>query len=46
MREYLRLETPSNRRDTNPAVAFPIFLEKYIPMIDSFVKRMHIKASP
>lgn len=36
MREYIRLETP----------VFPIFLESYIPMLESFVIRMHIKTSP
>jgi hypothetical protein len=36
MREYVKFETP----------VFPIFLEKYIPMLESFVLRMHIKASP
>ena len=36
MREYLRLENP----------VFPIFLESYIPLIDSFVKKMYMNASP
>jgi len=36
MREYLRLENP----------VFPMFLESYLPLIDSFVKKMYMNASP
>ena len=36
MREYIRLENP----------VFPIFLQVYLPLIDSFVKKMYINASP
>ena len=36
MREYLRLENP----------VFPLFLTPYLPMIDSFVKKRYMHASP
>lgn len=36
MREFYKLETP----------VFPMFLEPYIPLIESFIARQHMKATP
>jgi hypothetical protein len=36
MREFMKLETP----------IFPMFLEPYIPLVESFIARQHMKASP